>query len=116
MTSGGSCNLGTDCQGNGAGATDTWCCQGICETKRPDWAGVGFCAYQCTGYIGGPAGSCQVLGESCVNSNYCLEGLCCNSVCTMGKKDWSNQCFCPDACTNPAGAAPGSCGSQPDCP
>lgn len=52
------CTNHTDCLGWGPGPTAVACCQGTCQNKKADWAGIGYCPYECVGHIGGSPGSC----------------------------------------------------------
>ena len=93
------------------------CCQGICEQKKLDWAGVGYCAFECKGCPTCSLGTCPrpQLGESCNYNQDCLVGSCCNGVCSLKKRDWANICYCPHICVGRIGGSAGSCQSRPDC-
>src|SRR5690606_1710175 len=48
------------CSGTGEGTCESWtggggagwhCCQGTCQQKRQDWAGVYYCPHECVGAI-----------------------------------------------------------------
>ena len=57
-TAGEPCKVHTDCQGWGPDTTAFACCQGTCQQKKKDWAGVGYCPNECKGGAFSPAGSC----------------------------------------------------------
>lgn len=52
------CKSHTDCKGWGPGATQMACCKGKCTQKKKDWAGTGYCPFECVGGIGKKPGTC----------------------------------------------------------
>mmetsp|Transcript_56645 Transcript_56645/g.50968 ORF Transcript_56645/g.50968 Transcript_56645/m.50968 type:complete len:165 (-) Transcript_56645:172-666(-) len=114
---GGSCTAHIDCDGWGAGAQDMACCQAVCEQKKLDWAGVGYCAFECKGCPTCSLGTCPLksLGESCNVNQDCDQGSCCNGTCQYKKRDWANICYCPNTCVGSIGGAAGTCQNRADC-
>ena len=93
------------------------CCQGRCEMKKLDWAGVEYCPSECKGCPTCSLGTCpkKRLGESCVHDQDCLIGDCCGGECALLKRDWANVCYCPNVCVGNIGGGSGSCQNRPDC-
>ena len=117
VPAGGSCTAHTDCDGYGLGATDMACCQGICEQKKLDWAGVGYCAFECKGCPTCSLGTCpkRLIGQSCNYSVDCSSGSCCNGICQYKRRDWANICYCPNVCVGSFAGAAGTCQNREQC-
>jgi hypothetical protein len=56
---GGSCTLHTDCANWGPGSDQIACCNGTCQNKKRDWAGVWYCPNECVGSFAGRPGTCN---------------------------------------------------------
>ena len=117
VPAGGSCIYHTDCIGYGPGATDMACCRGICEEKKLDWAGVGYCSFECKGCPTCSLGTCPkpIIGQSCNFNQDCSSGSCCNGKCQYKKRDWANICYCPNTCVGSAFGSSGTCQDRPEC-
>ena len=134
---GGTCALDTDCVGWGPATTASACCNGTCQQKKADWAGVGYCPTECRGCPGCPEGSCgppygasagvsgmaawhwpRIVDEPCNLSSDC-EGwgpgatatACCSGFCKTKEVDWAGIGYCPNECRGCAGCPQGSCGN-----
>eukprot|EP00051_Salpingoeca_urceolata_P010284 m.125233 g.125233 ORF g.125233 m.125233 type:complete len:1039 (-) comp16648_c0_seq2:95-3211(-) len=124
------CVLHTDCAGWGSGATQNACCNGVCATKKRDWAGVGYCPHECRGC---PAALCatntcgtenwpRAIGDTCTVHTDCAgygagatAAACCGGKCASKKKDWAGVGYCPGDCygcpSDVSGCYKGSCGA-----
>lgn len=60
MPLGGACSVEIQCQGfSRAGRAGVACCNGVCQVKKRDWAGVYYCPHECRGKAFRAAGSCN---------------------------------------------------------
>merc|ERR1739844_241850 len=101
------CCAHTDCKGWGLESDDIACCDGVCERKIADWAGVGYCPHECRAGLLCPLGSCTddknlAAETSCDCDEQCAGyGLgigdmqCCDGKCRALIGDWINFPWCP---------------------
>jgi len=117
---GGECTLHTDCYGWGPGTNDAACCEGKCVQKVKDWAGVGYCPHECTGWALAPGGTCvpgTVSEEgSCTKDTECAgygpnkgDMGCCGGKCAKKQKSWNSTITCPSECVGRPGGKKGQC-------